>query len=217
MRGGRDSEEEGAELEKGRPLGSHPTFVAAGCPKLLHFARRLLGQRLFDKLMKMTFYGQFVAGEDQESIRPLIRHNKLFGVGSILDYGVEEDLSAEGSERQELESCTSEAERKGGGTSKREKQYQAHQAFGDRRDGVISARTYFYANESKCDSHMETFLRCIEASVAVLRRADQVEAVLSPNGCRAGEGRAGCHGHKAGGGGAAGKRGKDGHCVQEGD
>lgn len=50
------------------------------------------------------------------------------------------------------------------GTSKREKQYQAHRAFGDRRDGVISARTYFYANEAKCDSHMETFLRCIEAA-----------------------------------------------------
>lgn len=50
------------------------------------------------------------------------------------------------------------------GTSKREKQYQAHRAFGDRRDGVVSARTYFYANEAKCDSHMETFLRCIEAS-----------------------------------------------------
>lgn len=50
------------------------------------------------------------------------------------------------------------------GTSKREKQYQAHQAFGDRRDGVVSARTYFYTNEAKCDSHMETFLRCIEAS-----------------------------------------------------
>lgn len=50
------------------------------------------------------------------------------------------------------------------GASKREKQYQAHPAFGDRRDGVISARTYFYANEAKCDSHMETFLRCIEAS-----------------------------------------------------
>lgn len=50
------------------------------------------------------------------------------------------------------------------GTNKRDKQYQAHRAFGDRRSGVISARTYFYANEAKCDSHMETFLRCIEAS-----------------------------------------------------
>ncbi|PNI90357.1 PRODH isoform 14, partial [Pan troglodytes] len=63
-----------------------------------------------------------------------------------------------------MESCTSAAERDGSGTSKRDKQYQAHRAFGDRRNGVISARTYFYANEAKCDSHMETFLRCIEAS-----------------------------------------------------
>ncbi|XP_049620568.1 proline dehydrogenase 1, mitochondrial [Suncus etruscus] len=114
--------------------------------------------------MKMTFYGQFVAGEDQESIRPLIRHNQAFGVGSILDYGVEEDLSSEEAERQELESSSSVVEKEGSGTSKREKQYQAHRAFGDRREGVISARTYFYANEAKCDGHMETFLRCIEAS-----------------------------------------------------
>lgn len=63
----------------------------------------------------MTFYGHFVAGEDQESIRPLIRHNKAFGVGFILDYGVEEDLSPEEAEKKEMESCTSEAERDGSG------------------------------------------------------------------------------------------------------
>ncbi|XP_054448694.1 proline dehydrogenase 1, mitochondrial [Pteronotus mesoamericanus] len=135
--------------------------------KLLHLSRRLLGQRLFDKLMKMTFYGQFVAGEDQESIRPLIQHNKAFGVGSILDYGVEEDLSTEEAERQEMESCTSAAERKDRGATETEKQDQAHRTFRDRRDGVISARTYFYSSEAKCDSHMETFLRCIEASGGV--------------------------------------------------
>ncbi|KAH0504331.1 Proline dehydrogenase 1, mitochondrial [Microtus ochrogaster] len=132
--------------------------------KLLHVTRKLLGQRMFDKLMKMTFYGHFVAGEDQESIRPLIQHNKAFGVGSILDYGIEEDLSPEEAERMELESCTSEAERDSSGTNKREKQYQVHPAFGDRRDGVISARTYFYANEAKCDNYMENLLKCIEAS-----------------------------------------------------
>ncbi|XP_012668155.1 proline dehydrogenase 1, mitochondrial isoform X2 [Otolemur garnettii] len=140
------------------------TTLLARHEQLLHITRKLLGQRLFDKLMKMTFYGQFVAGEDQESIRPLIQHNRAFGVGSILDYGVEEDLSTEEAQCKEMESCTSAAERDGSGTSKRKKQYQAHWAFGDRRDGVISARTYFYANEAKCDSHLETFLRCIEAS-----------------------------------------------------
>uniref|UniRef100_A0A8C0EZ49 Proline dehydrogenase n=1 Tax=Bubo bubo TaxID=30461 RepID=A0A8C0EZ49_BUBBB len=50
------------------------------------------------------------------------------------------------------------------GAEQREKQHRAHRGFGDRRDGVISARTYFYADEAKCDQHMETFLRCIDAS-----------------------------------------------------
>uniref|UniRef100_A0A5F4VZW6 Proline dehydrogenase n=1 Tax=Callithrix jacchus TaxID=9483 RepID=A0A5F4VZW6_CALJA len=124
--------------------------------QLLYVARKLLGERLFNKLMKMTFYGHFVAGEDQESIQPLIRHNRAFGVGTILDYGVEEDLGPE----ELCPGCTFTIP----GTNKREKQYQAYWAFRDHRDGVISARTYFYANEAKCDSHMETLLRCIEAS-----------------------------------------------------
>lgn len=46
----------------------------------------------------------------------------------------------------------------------REKKYKAHRQFGDRRGGVISARTYFYADEAKCDNHMETFINCIKAS-----------------------------------------------------
>ena len=50
------------------------------------------------------------------------------------------------------------------GAGQREKQYQVQRGFGDRRGGVISARTYFYADEAKCDQHMETFLRCIDAS-----------------------------------------------------
>lgn len=43
-------------------------------------------------------------------------------------------------------------------------------------------------------------------AAAVLRRADQVETVLSSNGRRAGTGWACCCRHKAGGGGAPGKQ-----------
>lgn len=43
----------------------------------------------------MTFYSQFVAGEDHVAIRPLIQKNQAFGVGSVLDYSVEEDIEAE--------------------------------------------------------------------------------------------------------------------------
>ncbi|KAM4649090.1 proline dehydrogenase 1, mitochondrial isoform 3-T3 [Amazona ochrocephala] len=164
--------------------------------------------------MKMTFYGQFVAGEDQEAIKPLIRRNRAFGVGAVLDYSVEEDLSAEEAERQELESCTSAAEKEIGGAEQREKQYRAHPGFGDRRGGVISARTYFYADEAKCDQHMETFLRCIDASTAVLGGAGQVAEVLPSDGCGAGPGRAGSTGDAAGGRKAAGGPGQPRHRDQ---
>lgn len=60
----------------------------------------MLGRALFERLMKMTFYGQFVAGEDQEAIKPLIRRNRAFGVGAVLDYSVEDDLGPAPAGRQ---------------------------------------------------------------------------------------------------------------------
>lgn len=43
------------------------------------------------------------------------------------------------------------------------KQYHAHAEFGDRRDQVKSARTFFYMNEAQCEKNMEIFLQSIEA------------------------------------------------------
>uniref|UniRef100_A0A8D0AQZ7 Proline dehydrogenase n=1 Tax=Sander lucioperca TaxID=283035 RepID=A0A8D0AQZ7_SANLU len=127
-------------------------------------SKKILGQRAFDQFMKMTFYGQFVAGEDHMAIRPLIQKNQAFGVGSVLDYSVEEDISQEEAEQKEMDSCVSAAEKESIGENHREKKYKAHKQFGDRREGVTGARTYFYADEAKCDQHMETFIRCIKAS-----------------------------------------------------
>ncbi|XP_036383341.1 proline dehydrogenase 1, mitochondrial [Megalops cyprinoides] len=139
-------------------------FLVEKNKELMDLSRKLLGQKAFDQMMKMTFYGQFVAGEDHQSIKPLIQRNRSFGVGSVLDYSVEEDLTQEEAEKKEMESCVSEAEKESPGTDHREEKYKAHRRFGDRRGGVISARTYFYADEAKCDHHMQTFLDCIKAS-----------------------------------------------------
>ncbi|XGW30119.1 hypothetical protein V3C99_009268 [Haemonchus contortus] len=63
--------------------------------KILGALRAVLGQTLFKKLLKSTFFGHFVAGESREEVEPVVARLKQFGVKSILDYSVESDLSSE--------------------------------------------------------------------------------------------------------------------------
>ena len=71
--------------------------------QILSVSRKLMGKRLFEGVMKATFYGQFVAGEDQPSIKPLVSRLNRYGVGAILDYSVEEDISHSKAVDAELE------------------------------------------------------------------------------------------------------------------
>ncbi|KAJ9576173.1 hypothetical protein L9F63_006995, partial [Diploptera punctata] len=76
---------------------------------LMKRCRMILGDRLFKMLMKSSFYGHFVAGEDQYKIRPVLERLRNFGVKPIMDYSVEEDISQEEAERREVEGSVSEA------------------------------------------------------------------------------------------------------------
>jgi len=69
----------------------------------MNFFKVIFGQKLFNGLMKMTFYGHFVAGEDQYHIIPVLDRLRSFGVKPILDYSVEEDISKEEAEKREVE------------------------------------------------------------------------------------------------------------------
>ncbi|KAH8244112.1 hypothetical protein KR038_007871 [Drosophila bunnanda] len=131
---------------------------------LMKWSKQVLGQRLFTALMKATFYGHFVAGEDQIKIIPTLERLRSFGVKPILDYSVEEDISQEEAEKREVESSVSSA---GDNKDNKEEdsmpQYHVDKSFADRRYKVSSARTYFYLNEATCERNMETFIKCLEA------------------------------------------------------
>jgi len=140
--------------------------------KLMKLGKKILGKKLFKALMKATFYGQFVAGENQEEIRPIIQRMRSFGVKSILDYSAEEDISAEEAAEKEMASCVSKEVAPNPADvivdpavddPAAVKKYHAHRQFADRRLNVQSARTYFYLNEAQCEKNVEIFLRCIEA------------------------------------------------------
>ena len=59
---------------------------------MMKVGKMILGDKIFGKLMKLTFYGHFVGGENEEDLEPLIKEMKKLGVDSIMDYSVEEDI-----------------------------------------------------------------------------------------------------------------------------
>ncbi|KAM4745446.1 proline dehydrogenase 1, mitochondrial isoform 2-T2 [Anableps anableps] len=138
-------------------------FLVDNNKEIIDLGKKILGQKVFDQLMKMTFYGQFVAGKDHISIQPLVQKNQAFGVGSVLDYSVEEDISQKEANQKESSSISAAGNRSIG-EGYREKNYEAGKQLGDSQREVIGTYTYFYADEAKCDQHMETFMKCIKAS-----------------------------------------------------
>lgn len=77
----------------------------------------------------MSFYGHFVAGENEAKIQPTLNRLSSFGVHSILDYSVEEDISQEEAENREMSGIVPESGEKEVVLSK----YQISKKFADRR------------------------------------------------------------------------------------
>ncbi|XP_058799407.1 proline dehydrogenase 1, mitochondrial [Phymastichus coffea] len=136
-------------------------FLVENNMKLMKVCQSIMGEKLFAYMMKSTFYGHFVAGEDENEIAPVLDRLRQFGVKPILDYSVEEDISQEEAERREVSASVSEAgDDKNSGTIKK---YHVEKSFADRRYKVSSARTYFYLNEANCERNMDIFNRCLES------------------------------------------------------
>ena len=55
--------------------------------------------------------------------------------------------------------------------------FKTYAAFGDRREGVVSSRTYFYEGEQQCDKNMEIFLNAIDGVSGIL--SELVQALIS--------------------------------------
>lgn len=138
-------------------------FLVENNMKLMKLTKAIMGDKLFVQLMKSTFYGHFVAGEDRFRIVPTLERLRSFGVKPILDYSVEEDLSQEEAEKREVEASVSSTGTNLSGDATSLPQYSVDKTFADRRYKVQSARTYFYLNEATCERNMETFLECLDA------------------------------------------------------
>lgn len=101
--------------------------------KLVKLSYKILGMNLTNALFKLTFFGHFCAGEDVVSIGGTVKRLEKGGVGSILDYAAESDVSED--DKKVPESTTV---------------------------GKVSGRTYDYKDEEVCDGHLEVFITAIK-------------------------------------------------------
>lgn len=120
-----------------RPLVSH----ADG---LLKTSRRVLGDRATDALLRSSFFAHFCGGEDEAGAAATTTRLAEAGVGSILDYAAEADVSGGGEE---------EAAKSGG---------LASAAAAPPARAV--ARTFPFSSDAECEAHAATFRKAIAAA-----------------------------------------------------
>jgi len=133
--------------------------------KLMKLGQKILGKTLFGLLMKQSFYGHFVAGEDQEDIKPTISRMHSFGVKSILDYSVEVDESESKEDKKQFKKVAevkSNPESVQGTLQYTPLDEQENKEI-DRKANLSQARVFYYAGEKECDANMKVFLDCIDA------------------------------------------------------
>ena len=100
--------------------------------KMMEIGKKVLGGKVFEKLMKVSFYGQFVGGETMEEVQPVIDQMKKQGVNSIIDYSAEEDMD------------------------------RVEWVMGNGSHRNNKCREFFYQGEAVCDKNVEMFLESID-------------------------------------------------------
>lgn len=122
-------------------------FIVINADSVLRKSYRFLGTACTNAILKASFFGHFCAGEDEDSIRPTIKNLELAGIGSILDYAAENDVTSSVNDTENSAETKDNLSRQ------------------DRK--TVQCRIYDYKNEDLCDFHAEVFAKCIRSVKAV--------------------------------------------------
>ena len=60
---------------------------------LINLSYRILGKSITNTALRLSFFGHFCAGESELTISPTVKYLESNGIGSILDYAAESDVS----------------------------------------------------------------------------------------------------------------------------
>ncbi|CAG9533328.1 unnamed protein product [Cercopithifilaria johnstoni] len=133
--------------------------------------KKLFGEKFYAKLLKLTFFGQFVGGETISEVQETMKRLKKYGVKSILDYCVESDIVSDKTERKAVEGIVgSEVRSESVGNvidkatvEKTRQHYTVHKEFDGHDEDVVNFRTYVNESEVQCDKNCDIFCASVDA------------------------------------------------------
>jgi len=76
-------------------------WLVRNSESILKKATKIFGRSFVNSIIKITFFGHFCAGENENSIKPTIHTLRNCGVGAILDYAAESDVNQADSKENE--------------------------------------------------------------------------------------------------------------------
>eukprot|EP00054_Salpingoeca_dolichothecata_P021486 m.137700 g.137700 ORF g.137700 m.137700 type:complete len:568 (+) comp24001_c1_seq5:19-1722(+) len=144
---------------------------------IIKFARKMLPDPIVVYLIHKTLGEQFTGGRDDREVQQVIQQLKSQGVGGILDFAAEADVSEENGKAQ-TSIPADEAP-----MLKVPEKFQPDEHTEMDPPPVSSARTYRYASEDVCEQHYDNFRRCIETAAQQKDgfAAIKVTALINPH------------------------------------
>lgn len=142
-------------------------WLVSNARSLLGVSRAVLGDSVTDALLQHTFFGHFCAGTDADAIRPTLARLQESGVGSILDYAAEADVSSESesaSTSGEIAPTTPADAFPTTKTSSSVAGRTRRDILSEHQRDLTQARTYEYHGEAACDLNTDITIRSIKTA-----------------------------------------------------
>ena len=143
---------------------------------LTKISQKVFGRRLFEKLMKMTIYGHFVAGEGREEVTQCISKLKESGIKCVLDYSAEEDVTDEQKVSHEMRTKLIHTLVIEEDIQSLTKEFRTTEQTGESVKRA-TARTYFYEDEMKCDKNRDIFMECVTMAAEATEKGKGFAAI----------------------------------------
>ena len=154
-------------------------WIVENSQTLTRLSQKIFGRKLFEKFMKMTIYGHFVAGEEKAEVMRCVALLKTRGIRCVLDYSAEEDVSDEQKVSHEIRAKLSKTDNnitKSTDLQSAIKEFQTTEQTG-KSVKRATARTYFYQDEIKCDKNRDIFMDCIKMAADGTEKGEGFAAI----------------------------------------